>query len=68
MTGTGDASSHCHTTDATSRYQAEELQRKAVVGIKAQLGPHHPDTLSSVNNLSLILVSQGKLEQARPER
>ena len=30
------------------------------------LGPEHPDTLSTINNLALLYVNQGKYEQAEP--
>jgi hypothetical protein len=43
--------------------QAEELLRKALAGREEQLGAH-PDTLSSMNNLAVILKQQGKLEEA----
>ena len=33
---------------------------------RAKLGDQHPDTLTSVNNLSLLLQDQGKLEEAEP--
>ncbi len=30
------------------------------------LGPEHPDTLSSLNNLAILYKNQGKYEQAEP--
>ena len=30
------------------------------------LGPDHPDTLDSMNNLAMLLKDQGKLEEAEP--
>jgi len=36
-------------------------------GRESQLGPQHPQTLTSVNNLALVLEKQGKLEEARPK-
>jgi len=33
-------------------------------GFESQLGPKHPDTLTSANNLAVVLEKQGKLEEA----
>jgi hypothetical protein len=34
------------------------------VSLKTVLGAEHPDTLTSMNNLALVLIHQGKYEQA----
>jgi len=46
--------------------QAEGLHRRALEGKESQLGPQHPDTLTSVHNLAVLLQKQGKLEEAGP--
>ena len=51
---------------STSSREAEGLHRRALEGFESQLGPQHPDTLTSVNNLAFLLSNQGKLEEARP--
>ena len=33
---------------------------------RATLGPKHPNTLTSMNNLALLLQAQGKLDEAKP--
>ncbi len=40
--------------------EAEAMHRRALDGSEKALGPEHPDTLTSVNNLGLVLDSQGK--------
>ena len=51
---------------STSSREAEGLHRRALEGGESQLGPQHPDTLVSVNNLAMLLEKQGKLEEAGP--
>ena len=53
-----------HTTGAIPRRQAEALHRRALAGSEAHLGANHPDTLTSMNNLAILLEKQGKLEEA----
>ena len=43
---------------------AEEIGRTAVVIKEKTLGPEHPDTLTSVDNLGLVVERQGKYEEA----
>ena len=45
--------------------QAEELYRRALMGREDQLGPVHPDTLSSVWNLAILLEVKGSVPEAR---
>ena len=45
--------------------QAEELHRRALTGREDQLGPMHPDTLSSVRNLAILLEVKGSVAEAR---
>ena len=45
--------------------QAEELHRRALTGREDQLGPVHPDTLSSVRNLAILLEVKGSVAEAR---
>ena len=40
--------------------------RSAVDARRTALGPQDPETLESINNLALLLQSQGKLEEAEP--
>ena len=50
-----------HTTGAIiPRRQAEALHRRALAGRKAHLGANHPDTLTSMSNLALLLRAAGK--------
>ena len=44
--------------------QAEELFRRALTGREGQLGPEHPDTLSSVYNLADLLEAKGSFAEA----
>ena len=44
--------------------EAEPLHRRAMAGYEAKLGLDHPSTLTSVNNLALLLENQGKLDEA----
>ena len=50
---------------STSSREAEGLHRRALEGKESQLGPQHPSTLVSVDNLAMLLCKQGKLEEAR---
>ncbi|KAK3613285.1 hypothetical protein LTR22_028216, partial [Elasticomyces elasticus] len=43
---------------------AEAMNRRALKGREKALGPEHPDTLTSVSDLPLVLQSQGKYEAA----
>ncbi|KAH8671817.1 TPR domain protein [Tricladium varicosporioides] len=43
---------------------AEDMDRRALEGREKALGEDHPDTLTSVSNLALVLQDQGKYEQA----
>ena len=43
---------------------AEELYREALAGRRAVLGDHHPDTLTSINNLGMLLLSASRLKDA----
>jgi hypothetical protein len=43
---------------------AEEMNRRALDGREKALGKEHPDTLTSVNSLALVLERQGKYEAA----
>jgi hypothetical protein len=40
------------------------MHRRALKGRENVLGPEHPDTLNSVNNLGMVLKTQGKYEEA----
>ena len=40
------------------------MNRRALEGSEKALGKEHPDTLTSVSNLALVLSSQGKYEAA----
>jgi hypothetical protein len=40
------------------------LHRRALEGYEKVLGPEHPHTLTSINNLGNVLKSQGKYEEA----
>jgi len=46
--------------------QAEELCRRALTGQEDQLGPEHPDTLTSVRNLAILLEDKGSVTEAMP--
>ena len=52
----------CH---PSTTHQAEELYRRALSGREGQLGPLHPDTLSSVWNLANLLEAKGSVSEAR---
>ena len=45
---------------------AEPFYRRAVDDFEATLGRRHRKTLSSVNNLGVLLQAMGKLEAAEP--
>ena len=53
----------CHPS-ATLR-QAEGLYRRALSGREDQLGPEHPDTLTSARNLAILLEVKGSVAEAR---
>lgn len=44
--------------------EAEQMYREALGLYEKVLGREHPDTLTSMNNLALVLDSQGKYEEA----
>jgi Tetratricopeptide repeat len=47
------------------RYEeAEAMNRRALDGREKVLGREHPDTLTSVDNLTSVLQYQGKYEEA----
>ena len=46
--------------------EAEPLYRRALAGKEEALGPAHPDTLITVNNLANLLSEQGKYDEAEP--
>jgi tetratricopeptide (TPR) repeat protein len=46
--------------------QAAPLLRHALAICEKTLGPEHPDTATSLNNLALLLTNQGDLAGARP--
>ncbi len=46
--------------------QAEPLFKRALAIYKQQLGPEHPFTATSLNNLAGLYRAQGKYEQAEP--
>jgi Tfp pilus assembly protein PilF len=48
--------------------EAEAMLRRALEGRATVLGQEHPDTLTSVNNLGLVLSRQGKYEEAEEMR
>ena len=52
------------TPPASPRCQAEALFRRSLAGREAHLGANHPDTLTSMNNLAILLEKQGKLAEA----
>jgi len=43
-----------------------ELYERALAGYEAQLGPSHPDTLMTVNNLAILRYKQRRLDEALP--
>ena len=49
-----------------SMSQAEPLYKRALAIREKQLGPEHPDTATSLNNLAGLYHAQGKYEQAEP--
>jgi tetratricopeptide (TPR) repeat protein len=44
--------------------EAESMYRRALEGSEKALGLEHPDTLTSISNLALVLERQGKYEEA----
>ncbi len=46
--------------------QAEPLYQRALAIYEQALGPEHPDTARSLNNLAILYDDQGKYEQAEP--
>ena len=45
---------------------AIEVFEKALATCKAKLGPDHPDTLTSMNNLAAAYQAAGKMDKALP--
>jgi tetratricopeptide (TPR) repeat protein len=45
---------------------ARPLMERALMTYEKELGPEHPDTAQSLNNLALLLHDQGDLAGARP--
>jgi Tetratricopeptide repeat len=48
--------------------QAEDMHRQTVKLREKVLGREHPETLTSMNNLALVLSEQGEYEQAKKVR
>ena len=46
--------------------KAEPLYRQALAINQKALGPEHPDTANSLNNLAMVLEAQGRLAEAEP--
>merc|ERR1712217_432207 len=47
-------------------HEAEPLFRHALEGREVTLGPTHPDTLTSLNNLAMLLKAKGQHQEAEP--
>ncbi|VFM95090.1 MAG: Tetratricopeptide repeat-containing protein [Candidatus Kentron sp. G] len=45
---------------------AEQSARAGLALAEAELGPEHPDTLTSLNNLAMLYESQGRYGEAEP--
>ena len=56
---------YCFTTRATLPGRGRYYERALAIREKA-LGPEHPDTATSLNNLACLLLAQGDLADARP--
>jgi tetratricopeptide (TPR) repeat protein len=53
--------------DKQGRYEEAEPLYKQALGIRERvLGPDHPDTAGSLNNLALLYNNQGRYEEAEP--
>jgi tetratricopeptide (TPR) repeat protein len=46
--------------------EAQALFERALAGREKELGPDHPSTLISVNNVAVLLQDQGRLKEAQP--
>ena len=47
------------------KYQeAEEINRQTLASMQTVLGERHPDTLTSMSDLALVLGRQGKYQEA----
>ncbi|CUS15720.1 unnamed protein product, partial [Tuber aestivum] len=44
--------------------ESEAVHRRVLEGSEKILGPDHPDTLTSVNNLATVLKTQGKYDES----
>ena len=53
-------------TDQGKYEEAEPLYQRALTIREKALGPEHPDTASTLNNLALLYNNQGKYEEAEP--
>ena len=47
-------------------WEAEPLWKSELTICERVLGPEHPDTLGSLNNLAILYWNQGKYEEAEP--
>ncbi|MBV9849169.1 MAG: toll/interleukin-1 receptor domain-containing protein [Armatimonadetes bacterium] len=52
--------------DRAQYAQAAPLYRRALAIFEQALGPEHPDTAASLNNLAVLYKSQGRLDEAAP--
>ena len=41
-------------------------RRRDLVGSERVLGPDHPDTLTAIHNMAVLLYKQGRLSEAEP--
>ena len=51
-------------SELVKHVEAEQLHREALELKKSVLGPDHPSTLTSVNNLALVIKERGNYEEA----
>jgi tetratricopeptide (TPR) repeat protein len=56
----------CYLDDRARYSEAEPLYQQALSIREQQLGPDHPNTATTLNNLAVLYRSQGKYEQAEP--
>ena len=52
--------------DQLLAFEVLVFQHGQLVRVEKALGPAHPDTLATVNNLANLLSDQGKLDEAEP--
>ena len=43
--------------------EAEELYKRALTGNEEKLGPKHPDTLRTVQNLAIVYADKGRYDE-----